>query len=192
MHKSKFAGFIVLLLALCSGPLHADDALRDRILTRLASQPDKHFQFQQEKKLAMLTQPLVTQGTLQVDQQHRVIWDIQHPYQLRYELTRDEIREIDAQGTRSIKPGQNPIAAALTEALTATFSGQWKADDNLAHLTAAGSDEHWQLTITPVVDALKSILQTIVVEGNQSTVQQIHITETNGDNTDIRLTPITP
>lgn len=192
MHKSTLAGFIVLLLALCSSPLHADDALRDRILTRLANQPDKHFQFRQEKKLAMLAQPLVTQGTLQVDQQHRVIWNIQQPYQLRYELTRDEIREIDAQGTRSIKPGQNPIAAALTEALTATFSGHWEAQANLAYLSAAGNDDHWQLTITPVADALTPILQTIVVEGDQSTVQQIHITETNGDNTDIRLAPITP
>lgn len=190
MHRIRAIYWLLFLTLLPHA--YADDALRDRILTELTQHPEKHFRFQQEKKLAVLTQALVTRGVLHTDQQQRIIWEIQEPYTLRYELTRDEIRETDTQGTRSIKPAQNPIAAALTTALSATFTGHWQEQNALTHIEASGNNTQWTLEITPLAEALKPILKSIVVEGSTHTIHRIHITETNGDSTDIQLSPFTP
>ncbi len=95
----------------------SDDSVRTNILTALARQPTKHFHFVQEKKMALLSKPLVTEGELTLQGEQRVTWNIQKPYVMRYELAPDVIREIDSNGERIIPVGNNPLAAALTEAL---------------------------------------------------------------------------
>ena len=183
----------------------ADDShLRDQILDNLAKQPQKHFHFVQEKKLAMLDKPLITEGELLLEQNppnssnknsnnnsNTVTWDIQKPYTLRYILTPDTIREIDAQGERTLQIGQNPIAAAMTQAMTSTFSGQWKDNASLATITATGALSSWQLLITPQAAELQPLIKTLAVTGNEGIITSIVIAETNGDSTTIHLQPLT-
>lgn len=202
--------FLVLLLTftintcitgvIMVGTAHADDShsdesrlddsrLRDSILKDLAQQTERHFRFVQEKKLSMLDKPLVTEGELLLGQDNSVTWDIQKPYRLRYILTPDTIREIDAQGERTLQTGQNPVAAALTQAMTSTFNGQWKANDALASIAANGTPDNWQLLITPQAAELQPLIRTMVVTGNHGTIASVVIAESNGDSTTIHLQP---
>lgn len=185
---------LVWLVFFClSTMVHADDKpLRDHVLATLAAQTHKHFYFVQEKKLAMLDKPLVTEGELLLDENphnksHTITWDIQKPYALRYVLTRDTIREIDAQGERTLQVGQNPIAAALTQAMTATFSGQWKDTGALANITATGTPTDWQLQVTPLAAELQPLIKTISVAGHEGIIASVVIAESNGDSTVIHL-----
>ena len=184
-----------------------ENHLRDQILSNLAKQPQKHFHFVQEKKLAMLDKPLITEGDLLLEQNSSnnsnnsnsnsnknsstVIWDIQKPYMLRYILTPDTIREIDAQGERILQIGQNPIAAAMTQAMTSTFSGHWKDSASLATIAATGTLPDWQLLITPQAAELQPLIKTLAVTGNDGVITSIVIAETNGDSTTIHLQPLT-
>lgn len=183
-------------LILMTLPLHAaraDDAvLRNTILTTLAKQKNRHFHFVQEKKLAMLDKPLITEGELLLDDTQTVTWDIQKPFALRYVLTPNSIREIDAQGERSIPTGQNPLAAALTQAMTTTFSGQWHDDSTLAAVTASGNTQQWQLQIAPLSTELKTLIQAMTVDGTQQEITTVTILESNGDRALIHLHNITP
>lgn len=184
-----------LFLALISLPLttFADNtALRDSILHQLAQQKNYHFHFVQEKKLAMLDKPLITEGELLLDDKQTVTWDIQKPFALRYVLTPTSIREIDAQGERSIQTGQNPLAAALTQAMTATFSGQWSDDNLLATVSATGDTKNWTLHITPRSKELQMLIQTMTVDGAQKTINTVTILESNGDRAVIHLRALTP
>ena len=174
----------------------ADSPLREQILANLAGQTQKHFYFVQEKKLSMLDKPLVTEGELQINQnpdgqEHTIIWDIQKPYALRYILTRNTIREIDTQGERTLQVGQNPIAAALTQSMTATFSGQWTDNDTLAAVTATGALADWQLLVKPLSADLQPLIKTIAVTGHEGMINTVVIAESNGDSTTIHLKNIT-
>lgn len=189
--------YVVLAFAFLSALVNADDKqLRDHVLASLAKQTHKHFYFVQEKKLAILDKPLVTEGELQLDENpqsktHTVTWDIQKPYALRYVLTRDTIREIDAQGERTLQVGQNPIAAALTQAMTSTFSGQWQDTDALANITATGTPADWQLQVTTLAAELQPLIKTITVAGAEGIISSIVIAESNGDSTSIHLQLLT-
>lgn len=189
--------YAVLAFTFLSALVNADDKqLRDHVLASLAKQTHKHFYFVQEKKLAILDKPLVTEGELQLDENpqnktHTVTWDIQKPYALRYVLTRDTIREIDAQGERTLQVGQNPIAAALTQAMTSTFSGQWQDTDALANITASGTPADWQLQVTTLAAELQPLIKTISVTGAEGIISSIVIAESNGDSTSIHLQPLT-
>lgn len=183
----------LILIGLPCHAAHADDtALRNTILTTLAKQKNRHFYFVQEKKLAMLDKPLITEGELLLDDTQTVTWDIQKPFALRYVLTPNNIREIDAQGERSIQIGQNPLAAALTQAMTATFSGQWQDDSTLAAVTASGNTQQWQLQITPRSAELKTLIQAMTVDGTQQEITTVTILESNGDRAVIHLRNFTP
>lgn len=178
---------VALAVLCCSGAASADDALREKVLKALASQPVKHFHFVQEKKLAVLNKPLITEGELTVNSNHAVSWQIQQPYSMRYDIEGNRIRETDAQGTRDIATGNNPLAAALNEAMSATFSGQWSAQQQVATVTADGTPANWQLQIVPRNVDLQKLVSHITVRGADSQMQQVSIAETNGDNTLIRL-----
>jgi hypothetical protein len=127
---------------------------------------------------------------LLLGQDNSVTWDIQKPYRLRYILTPDTIREIDSQGERTLQTGQNPVAAALTQAMTSTFNGQWKANDALASIAANGTQDNWQLLITPQAAELQPLIRTMVVTGNHGTIASVVIAESNGDSTTIHLQPV--
>lgn len=185
---------VCLVLALIALPftvLADNTALRDNILSQLAQQKNRHFHFVQEKKLAMLDKPLITEGELLLDDKQTVTWDIQKPFELRYVLTPTSIREIDAQGERNLQTGQNPLAAALTQAMTATFSGQWRDDNALATVTASGDQQQWQLQITPRSAELQTLIQSMTVDGQQKTINTVTILESNGDRAVIHLRTLT-
>ncbi len=182
---------VLALIALPCTALADNTALRDSILSQLAQQKNRHFYFVQEKKLAMLDKPLITEGELLLDDKQTVTWDIQKPFALRYVLTPTSIREIDAQGERNLQTGQNPLAAALTQAMTATFSGQWRDDNALATVTASGDQQQWQLQITPRSAELQTLIQSMTVDGQQKTINTVTILESNGDRAVIHLRTLT-
>lgn len=183
--------YLISNIFLCNMALADDSQLREQILASLAKQPQKHFHFVQEKKLAMLDKPLMTEGELLLDNNKTVTWDIQKPYVLRYILTPETIREIDAQGERTLQIGQNPIAAAMTQAMSSTFSGQWQDKQSLASIVAAGKLSDWQLLITPQAAELQPLIKTLAVTGKDGVIASIVIAESNGDSTTIHLQPLT-
>lgn len=166
------------------------DALREHILATLASQPLRGFHFVQEKKLAILSKPLISEGELRFSQNQTVIWDIHQPYALRYELSHEQVRESGPQGERVLPIGQNPVAAALAQVMAATFSGQWQHSGHLASVTATGEPGKWQLQITPHSEELQALVSSIVVNGHEGLIERIVITEKNGDTATIRLVPL--
>ncbi len=180
----------IMTVSACAGSVCADDGLRAQVLQALASQPVKHFHFVQEKKLAVLNKPLITEGELTVNGNDAVHWQIQQPYQIRYDIEGDRIRETDAQGTRDIATGNNPLAAALNEAMAATFSGQWSAQEQIASVSALGIMGDWQLQIVPRNSELQKLVRSIVVHGSENHMQDVFIAESNGDSTHIRLQPL--
>lgn len=189
--SSRLLACCTVFLILLAAPYHAahadDTALRDSILSQLSKQKNRHFHFVQEKKLAVLDKPLITEGELLLDEQQTVTWDIQKPFALRYVLTPNSIREIDAQGERTLQTGQNPLATALTQAMTTTFSGQWRDNNTLASVTATGNTQQWQLHITPQSAELQPLIKTMVVNGEHGSITTVTIAESNGDSTVIHL-----
>jgi len=175
------------------------DPFTDQVLAALSDHVDKHFYFRQEKKLAILKNPLITDGELFLKESENpadamVIWDIQHPYKIRYELQQDNIKEIDNNidnennGGRIIPSSSNPLAAALTEAMIAAFSGHWENKENLAIVQAEGSMNDWTLNITPRSSELQKLIKHIVLKGSNNMVKQVNILEQNNDSTTIYLT----
>lgn len=185
--KRDYKGMLFPLAFALPLSLQADESLRDSILAGLAAQPQKHFSFVQEKKLAMLEKPLVTEGELLIAADRHVTWDIRKPYVMRYEISGDTIREIDANGERVIQTGGNPLVAALSEAMAAAFSGQWQGKERLASVTADGKSDNWQLHIKPQSSDLQKLVSSIDVQGVQQTISTVQIRESNGDSTLIRL-----
>lgn len=165
----------------------ADDlALRQSVLQHLAQQTQRRFHFVQEKHIAVLKKPLISEGELTLDN-NTVIWDIRKPFVTLYTLTPDAIREKTAQGEQIIPIGQNPLAAALTQAMTATLSGQWRDNNTQASIRASGQLQAWQLDITPTAPALQPLIRSMAVSGSNGNIQRIAITESNGDSTIIYL-----
>jgi hypothetical protein len=173
--------------------------LREQILSSMAKQPNKRFYFRQEKKLAMLQKPLISEGELLVDGSNGVIWDIRKPYVMRYVITDKQIREIDDQGERTIRTADNPVAAALTEAMKTAFSGDWNEKTSGVDITATGTRDSWQLQMLPRTNELKKMVVSIIVDGSSADsasdnsavhVNAVRITESNGDTATIYLQPI--
>ncbi|HQQ62829.1 MAG TPA: outer membrane lipoprotein carrier protein LolA [Pseudomonadales bacterium] len=185
--RIRFLSGAALLATSCAVIAGGDGVLREQVLTALAKQPQKHFHFVQEKKLAVLDKPLVTEGELQIAGEQDVIWDIRKPYAIRYDIHGGKIRETDDSGEHVTDANSNPLAAALQEAMGAALSGHWQNREDLASVAASGTLASWQLHITPRNADLQKLVQTIDVDGDNGVIHQVLIHESNGDTTVIHL-----
>lgn len=192
----KWRAAVCGLLISAVGSANADDALRDQVLRALSTQPQRHFSFVQEKKLAVLANPLITEGEMLIAGEHDITWDIRKPYVMRYEIHGEHVRETDENGTRVIAIGGNPLASALAEAMATAFSGHWRAQDSITDVHVEGSLQQWQIHITPRKDDFKKIIARIDAEGSAALIHSVKILESNGDSTLIRLqvlpSPVSP
>ena len=166
-------------------------AIRQRLL-----QPDVlRGEFAQRKQVAGFSKPLQSSGTFLVARQHGVLWLTQRPFSSALRLTRDQI--LATQGgveTFRLDAAQQPAVSAINSLLFSLLNGDISALTEHFIVTGNMVGTSWQLELTPRQPVLARIMRQVHLQGGAH-VQQIAISESNGDHTEIafsRQTSDTP
>jgi hypothetical protein len=145
-----------------------------------SSVEESRARFQEEKHLAMLTEPLRLSGTLRYVRPDRIEKKITEPYTETLRINRDRL-EWETQGRTRILPLRSqPHIWALAESLRATLAGDLPALQRHYRVTLEGTSARWSIALDPRYDSLSQFIEQIRLRGRGHQLREVEIFEANG------------
>ncbi|WP_455382161.1 LolA family protein [Salinispira pacifica] len=212
----KKAVLLILALCLCwktAGPepvaseqAAAAPANTEQVLARLEARMSAvetlQSRFVQEKRLAILEQPLVLKGSLFMEKPARFAWHVREPVRYSMVIRDEEVRQWDEDTRRvqTLSLSRNPAFKIAIRQLRGWFSGAYQSMRGEYEVTVL-EDAPVSLRFVPreggfAKAAIESV--TVVFESDERYIREMHIAEKGGDSTlltfvDTRLNaPIDP
>ncbi len=156
----------------------------EALLSSFAQLQGLEATFREEKEMALLAAPLVSEGRLQFAQPGLLRREITTPSPSLVIITEDALHFADASGSETIDLRARGDVRQFVESLVWILAGntaQLRETYTLAYDTAPATAGHWTLTLTPQGRPLSEIVGRIVVRGVGPGVAAIVVEETNGD-----------
>lgn len=185
---TKFLITLVLTFA-CAITAVASDVpdLLSLIIAQLSEPAVVRASFVQEKRLAVLSRPIVSRGRVIVSRRDGLIWQIEAPLRMSITFSESRIIETDAEGKHRVHSGSdNRVQAEVGR----VFRGLLAADRDILNryftLHAEGDVQHWRIDMTPRSAELGKFIKTLQLSGGRH-IETIRVDESNSDATLIRL-----
>jgi outer membrane lipoprotein-sorting protein len=197
----KNGTLLILVLCLCwatagaepptteqapAAPVDVDQALA-RLEARMSAVQTLQSGFVQEKRLAILDQPLVLKGTIFMEKPALFAWHVREP--VRYSMVvRDEVVrqwDEDTQRVQTISLSKNPAFTMAIRQMRGWFSGAYESMLTEYEVTVLNEDPI-SLEFIPRQDSFaKAAIESVVVvfESDGRYFREIHIAERGGDST---------
>ncbi len=182
--------FIRSLIALV-GLVSALSARAASTLAQIGAQIEQHAvvraEFVQTKQMAALKRPLVTRGRLIFSRIQGVLWQIEQPYRMSYLLGETRIVEIGSDGVRRVRETRDvPGLAQVGRVFRAVLGANSDALHEYFDITVQGDPAKWTIELKPRQPQLAQYLGGMQLYGG-AFVEEIRISETGGDSTQIRF-----
>jgi hypothetical protein len=173
-----------------SPPLAAADWGLPQLMSEFAVVEESRARFQEEKHLAMLTEPLQLSGTLRYVRPDQIEKKITQPHAESLRINGDRL-EWETQGrTRTLSLRSQPQIWALAESLRATLAGDLTALQRHYSIKLTGLPTQWTITLEPRYDSLSQFIEQIRLQGRGNQLRQVEIIEANGDSSLMRIEEI--
>ena len=152
------------------------------LMASLAAVPERRATFREEKRIAALTEPLLSTGTLLYRRPGRLEKLTTWPDQESLVVDGDRV----VLTTGNDPPRVLPLSAdaglrALVDAFRAPLAGDLAALTRSFHVQGDGSPTAWQLDLTPISPAVARFLRGVRVAGGGAELHAIVVTQANGD-----------
>ena len=162
----------------------------DELMRKLAEVPAARAGFVETRSSALLSAPLVVEGTLAWQRPDRLVREVREPYR--------ETSVIEGATMTLTRPGAaartlalpDGVPRALVEALRATLAGDLASLRRHFALAVHGSIERWTLTLSPRDPALGALIGRIDFAGRGAAIERIEVLEARGDRTVTVLQPL--
>jgi outer membrane lipoprotein-sorting protein len=179
-------GLVLLGCLMTGAPLTGHAAtpspLLSGIMADLAAMSGRHADFTEEKHLASLTTPVISQGELLYRRPSYLEKTTVSPKAERLVVDGATltIQSGDA-AARQIDLSDHPAVQAMVDTIRGTIAGDLATLQRYYAITEHGTRAAWHLTLVPIDPRLAKQIKTIDVTGRGIDVQRILTSEANGD-----------
>jgi len=185
--------FRALLLATLGGALvgaappaaPATTSLED-LMARFARMPGLVADFREEKTLALLRDPLVSEGTIYFSPPDHLARVVRAPVASRLVLDGDRLGFSDGgagSGGREIAVDTYPTMSLLVDSMRRILSGDLAGLEALYRIDYATDGDGWSARLEPTAPELRSALRELRLRGSGLAVGEFVLVERNGDTT---------
>jgi hypothetical protein len=148
--------------------------------------------FIEEKTMALLALPLVSEGDLYFVQQsslgpRALVRHTTSPVASSLLLEGTNLRMGTAGSYQSIDLKSQPVVRLFVDSFVEIFAGDEHAIASLYHVEFAGTLDDWYLKLVPRPESVRKVIAQIRVRGQQAQVSQVEMLEANGDLTTTRF-----
>jgi hypothetical protein len=172
-----------LMICCCSVPAIAQTGNLEisRLMQILAQVETRESTFTEKKFLALLTEPLVSRGTLRYRRPNYVERLTTTPRQERFIYENGKITIESGDQQRQFQIKDQPALGALVESIRATLAGDEITLRRHYQLRLTGTRTGWNLEMSPVDPDLVSRIRLIRVSGVQDELRRLEILEASDD-----------
>lgn len=157
----------------------------DALLARFRGIPGLYARYHEEKRIALLAEPIVSEGTVHFAPPRTMARHTRSPSPSHIVLDADTLRFSDGTTTSQIDVGANPVVRALAESFLDVLAGDRAGLERSFvvdfHAGSAERATSWKLALVPKTPALLSVLTEIDFEGDGLVVSKMRIREASGD-----------
>lgn len=194
----KVVGVVLVAGALLAGPAAAQEPVAapvastpalEQLLARFAAMSGLSARFREEKRMALLAAPLVSEGTLYFAPKGRLARHITAPAPATVLIDEGSLRFADAGGTETMSLTQNPVVRLFVDSFVKIFAGDRVALERmytmeLAALPAAADGvARWSLRLRPRVAPMTQIIERLELIGHDVALESMRVVEVGGDET---------
>lgn len=150
--------------------------------------------FREEKELAGLTAPLLSNGTLAYSAPNHLEKRTSQPFQEQIIVDGDWLTYAkpaeDIHYTMTLN--KTPELRGLVEAVRGTLAGDLAGLRRYYMVSFTSAADAWQLTLLPVDSRVERFLKSVTIDGQATELRQIETVEANGDLSRMTIEPAGP
>jgi hypothetical protein len=165
-----------------------------RVLDDFRAMPGLYAKFREEKHLALLTTPLVNEGTLHFAKgllARRTTSPVPSIV-----LVRDGRLEVaDRHGRLRIDLASEPVVALFVASFVEILAGDEAALERIYDVRFDGgqdADDAWRLALTPRLSPMTKVVSLVEIEGRGKILLRMRVVEVSGDETRTTFTDVDP
>jgi hypothetical protein len=154
----------------------------DQLMHALAGAQQHQARFVEIRELALLQQPLRSEGTLRFRPPNTLIKQFDPPNGLYYEIDDNRLLIRKPDGEEEIVRLDNaPQLLAYATALRAVHTGDLKQLQRYFGLSLSGNRDTWRLLLTPKANELSHQVRNIEITGSGGNIGRFVVSEQGGD-----------
>jgi outer membrane lipoprotein-sorting protein len=157
----------------------------DAVLARFRALTGLSARFREEKRIALLAAPLVSEGTLDYAPPGRMVRRTTSPAPSVALIDGARLRFRDEGGEQTLDMAAMPVVRQFVDSFLAVVAGDRAALERAYAIDFRAPDpaatERWSLTLTPRAPALQRVFREIALEGEGVALRSLTLRETNGD-----------
>jgi hypothetical protein len=147
--------------------------------------PGLSARFHEEKHLAMLEAPLVTDGTIHFAPPQRLARRAESPLASVLLIDGNQLQFGDADGKQSVDLAKNPVARLFVDSFVKLLAGDREGLERYfrVELAPRGKDgkDGWRMTLVPRVSPMDKAIKDLVLVGDGLVLREMDVRETSGD-----------
>lgn len=184
---------LVALLLLNVAALAADERetaqLIEAVQARLVLDEVVSGAFEQDKYIAVLPQPLRSEGRFSYDPERGLDWETLSPIPNRLTFNEQGISQtVDGKVVWEVDANQ-PAAVTISQVMSSVLAMDWMVLQEYFELQGQVDNGNWKLHLEPRDASLKQVVEAIAIAGDRE-VKSLTLMEANGDRTEIRFLPL--
>jgi hypothetical protein len=156
----------------------------DELLAQWKRSPGLYAKFRDEKHLAMLDAPLVSEGTIHFAPPQRLSRRTETPIASVLVIDGNKLSFGDANGAESMDLGTNPVARLFVDSFVKLLEGDRAGLEKMFRVElAARAGGGWKMTLVPRLAPMDKVIKEMVIVGTGAgtTLSEMDVRETSGD-----------
>jgi hypothetical protein len=158
----------------------------DELLAQWKRSPGLYAKFRDEKHLAMLDAPLVSEGTIHFAPPQRLARRTETPIASVLVIDGNKLSFGDGQGKggESMDLGTNPVARLFVDSFIKLLEGDRQGLEKMFRVELAGRPGGgWRMTLVPKISPMDKVIKELVIVGTGAgaALSEMDVRETSGD-----------
>jgi len=163
----------------------------DALLAQFRKAPGLFARFKEEKRLAMLDAPLVTEGTIHFMPPARLARRAEKPLASTLLIDGNGLQFGDADGHQSMDLATNPVARLFVDSFVMLLAGDRAGLERIFKVQfQPRPNGAWQLLLLPRVSPMDKVIKDLSLQGEGLTLRTLDVRESNGDATHTVFTDV--
>lgn len=187
MKKLYLIGFLILTSIL--GFAQSNDEIMEMLTQQAASMRCMNCRFTQQKTMAMLAEPTVSEGLMSYNAPDKMRWEYTSPYSFALLVDGEKITKITDGNEEVLDAKSGRIYQGIVNIIMSSATGQKLFDKSMFDVAITDDGEFWRAEMKPKKHNMKRMfsLLTFYFGKDNNIISKVEMTEAGGDVTTIQF-----
>jgi len=162
------------------------------LLEEFNRMPGLEAGFREEKRIALLAAPLVSEGTLHFAPPARLARHTRTPESSSVLIDGRRLIFGDARAREEIDLDTNPIVRDYVNSFLLILKGDQVTLARTWRIDLSGDAGKWTMTLSPITEPIRTTIREMILEGSGTILKWVKVVETTGDETITTFSEVNP